>query len=88
MTLIHHLPHKKIAELFFDTDRIREELPDPDSHVNNIVSYAIDVAKGLLSKMMNLAEIWGLRQDGSNPCRHVKKCHEKGRERFFIQGGV
>jgi integrase len=33
--------------------------------------------------MMNLAEIWGLRQDGSNPCRHVKKYPEKGRERFL-----
>jgi hypothetical protein len=26
----------------------------------------------LLSKMMNLAERWGLRPDGSNPGRHVE----------------
>ena len=36
-----------------------------------------------LSKMFNLAEIWGLRQDGSNPCRHVEKYPEKKRERYL-----
>ncbi|XWN32712.1 MAG: tyrosine-type recombinase/integrase [Devosia sp.] len=36
-----------------------------------------------LSKMMNLAEMWGLRTDGSNPCRHVKKYAEKARKRFL-----
>lgn len=37
----------------------------------------------LLSKMFNLAELWGLRPDGSNPCRHVKKYPEKKRERYL-----
>jgi integrase len=37
----------------------------------------------LLSKMFNLAEIWGFRRDGSNPCRHVAKYPEKRRERFL-----
>jgi integrase len=36
--------------------------------------------------MFNLAEIWGLRPDGSNPCRHVPKYREKKRERFLSQG--
>ena len=27
----------------------------------------------VLSKMFNLAELWGLRPDGTNPCRHVPK---------------
>ncbi|CDM22826.1 hypothetical protein BN940_01746 [Castellaniella defragrans 65Phen] len=26
-----------------------------------------------LRKMLNLAEVWGLRPDGTNPCRHVPK---------------
>ena len=26
----------------------------------------------LLRKMFNLAELWGMRPDGSNPCRHIK----------------
>jgi integrase len=37
----------------------------------------------LLSTMMNLAEAWGLRLDGSNPCRHVEKFPERKRERFL-----
>ncbi len=37
----------------------------------------------LLSKAFNLAEIWGLRPDGSNPCRHVEKFAEAKRKRFL-----
>ncbi|MGH7053821.1 MAG: tyrosine-type recombinase/integrase [Stellaceae bacterium] len=36
-----------------------------------------------LSTMMNLAERWGLRPDGSNPCRHVEKYKQRRRERFL-----
>ena len=36
-----------------------------------------------LSKMMNLCEQWGLRPDGSNPCRHVKKYRENKRDRYL-----
>ena len=34
-------------------------------------------------KMFNLAEAWGLRKDGGNPCRFVQKYKEKKRERFL-----
>ena len=37
----------------------------------------------MLSKMFNLAEVWGWRPDGSNPCRHVKRYKEHKRERFL-----
>jgi integrase len=37
----------------------------------------------LLSKMFNLAELWGLRPDGSNPCRHVEHYPENKLERFL-----
>lgn len=37
----------------------------------------------LLRKMFNLAELWGYRPDGSNPCRHVQKYQEKGSTRFI-----
>ena len=33
--------------------------------------------------MFNLAEVWGLRPDHSNPCLHVKKYPEQKRERFL-----
>ena len=36
-----------------------------------------------LSKMFNLAELWGLRPDGSNPCRHIKRYAETKRDRFL-----
>jgi integrase len=35
--------------------------------------------------MFNLAEVWGLRPDGSNPCRHVPKYREHKRERYLSQ---
>ncbi len=37
----------------------------------------------LLSKIMNLAEKWGERPDGTNPCRHVEKYKEKKLGRFI-----
>ncbi|MEX3014995.1 tyrosine-type recombinase/integrase [Gymnodinialimonas hymeniacidonis] len=39
----------------------------------------------VLSKMFNMAEMWGLRPDGTNPCRHVPKYKENRRERFLTQ---
>ena len=37
----------------------------------------------IVSKMFNLAEMWGLRPDGSNPRRHIKKYPEVKRERYL-----
>lgn len=37
----------------------------------------------LLSHMLNTAEKWGERPDGSNPCRHVDRFEESKRERFL-----
>ena len=37
----------------------------------------------LLSKIMNLCEEWGYRQENSNPCRGIKKYKEESRERFL-----
>jgi integrase len=37
----------------------------------------------LLSKMFNLAEIWGIRPDGSNPIRHIEKYPERRVERML-----
>lgn len=36
-----------------------------------------------LRKMFNLAELWGARDDGTNPCRHVPKYPEKGKTRLI-----
>ncbi len=39
----------------------------------------------LLSKMFNLAERWGWRPGGTNPCRHVDKYKENKREKFLSE---
>jgi integrase len=44
---------------------------------------AANRCRGLLCKMFNLAEAWGLRPDGSNPTRHVQKYPEGKRARFL-----
>ena len=45
--------------------------------------YQANRTLGVLSKMMNLAEAWGLSPDRSNPCYHVRKYRERKRERFL-----
>lgn len=37
----------------------------------------------LVRKMFNLAELWGYRPDGTNPCRHLPKSPEKGSTRLI-----
>jgi integrase len=40
-------------------------------------------ALAVISAMFNMAERWGERPDGSNPCRHVEKYPQRRRERFL-----
>ena len=37
----------------------------------------------VLSKVMNLAESWGLRPQGTNPCMGIERYREKRRQRFL-----
>src|SRR5262249_12852650 len=60
-----------------DVARFHHELRDRPYQANR--------ALGVLSKMFNLAEQWGLRPDGSNPSRHVKKYREHKRERYLTR---
>ena len=48
--------------------------------------YQANRTLGVLSKMFSLAEVWGWRPDGTNPCRHVKRYKEHKRERFLSPG--
>ncbi|MGC9964276.1 MAG: tyrosine-type recombinase/integrase [Syntrophobacteraceae bacterium] len=45
--------------------------------------YQANRALSLLSKAFNLCEKWGLRKDGTNPCRHVEKYKEQKKERYL-----
>ena len=37
----------------------------------------------VVRKMFNMAEVWGIRPDGPNPCRHVPKFPERGKTRLI-----
>lgn len=39
----------------------------------------------IISKMFNLAELWGYRPDGSNPRKHLTKFEEHQRERYLTK---
>ncbi len=82
--------YRRSVELFIDP-RIGKRLV-PDIQRSDIAALHHDMREtpyqanrtlGVLSKIFNLAELWGLRPDGSNPCRHVKRFREERRERFL-----
>jgi integrase len=52
-------------------------------HAWRATPYQANRVLALLSKIFNLAEAWGLRVDGSNPCRHIERYPEQGRERML-----
>jgi hypothetical protein len=52
-------------------------------HDHRTKPYAANRALAVMSKMFSLAEKWGERPDGSNPCRHVEKYAERKRERML-----
>lgn len=58
-----------------DISKLHHKLRDIPYQANRVLA--------LTSKMFNLAEKWGLRQDGTNPCRHVEKFAEKKVERYL-----
>jgi integrase len=47
------------------------------------IPYQANRCLEVVSKMFSLAEIWGLRPDGSNPRKHIRKYPEEKRERFL-----
>jgi integrase len=47
------------------------------------IPYEANRCLEVISKMFSLAEMWGLRPDGSNPRKHIKKYAEEKRERFL-----
>jgi len=82
--------YKRSVELFINprigarrvTDIERRDIAELHQSLSHI-PYQANRTFGVLSKMFNLAEVWGLRPDGSNPCLHVKKYVEQKRERFL-----
>lgn len=52
-------------------------------HSLRATPYMANRVWALLSRMCSLAEKWGLRPDGSNPCRHVERFREQSRQRYL-----
>jgi integrase len=52
-------------------------------HNQRATPYAANRTLAVLSKMFALAEKWGERPDGSNPCRHLQRYTEHKRERML-----
>jgi len=52
-------------------------------HSMRQIPYQANRVIGVLSVMLAQAELWGLRPEGYNPCRGIKKFKEEKRERFL-----
>lgn len=76
---LHVLPQlgkRKVADVErADVSRLHAEMAETPYQANRLLA--------VLSKAFNLAEVWGWRPDGSNPCRHVQRFREEKRERFL-----
>ena len=85
--------YRRLVTLFIDPRIGRLRVPDIQRkdiaalhHGMRETPYQANRTLCVLSKMFNMAEVWGLRPDGSNPCRHVKRFREEKRERFLSDG--
>ncbi len=52
-------------------------------HACGSTPYQANRVMAVLGKMFTLAEMWGLRPDHSNPCRHIEKFKETKRQRML-----
>lgn len=70
------LGRKRVVEVTREhVDRLHKSLADTPYQANRVLA--------LISKLFNLAELWGMRPEGTNPCRHVGKFREQPRERYL-----
>ncbi len=60
-----------------DIARLMTDMADTPAMANKVLT--------VLSKAFNLAEVWGWRVEGTNPCRHVDRFKEDGRERYLSE---
>ena len=74
--IVPELGHLKVVSITrADIANLQHKLARTPDRANKVLV--------VLSKMFNLAELWGLRQDGTNPCRHLQKFKEVRRERYL-----
>ncbi|WP_425338906.1 tyrosine-type recombinase/integrase [Methylocapsa acidiphila] len=66
---------KKVREVTRDVSELVTRLNKHPVTENRVLS--------CLRKMFNMAEVWGFRDDGTNPCRHISKYRETGKTRLI-----
>jgi hypothetical protein len=72
--IIPILGHLKVpAVTRADISELMKQMSKAPTKANRVLS--------ALRKMFNLAEVWGLRPDRSNPCRHIPKYPQRGKTR-------
>ena len=75
----HILPalgHMKASDVSrADIANLMKKMSKTPTHANRVLS--------ALRRMFNMAEVWGMRPDGSNPCRHIPKYPERGKTRLI-----
>ena len=47
------------------------------------IPYRANQVVAILNRMFSLAELWGMRREGTHPCRSIRKYRERNRERFL-----
>ena len=89
----HAEPRKRASSVAADRRNLKNHILPRLGHLKLDAVTRADVAKfhggmtelpgaanrclALVSKMLALAEVWGLRADGSNPCRHIARFPER-----------
>lgn len=82
--------YRRSVELFLDPffgkQRVRSVTTADVAELHGSLShipYQANRTLGVLSKMMNLTETWGLRDKRTNPCEDIERYPEHKRERFL-----
>jgi integrase len=74
--IIPHLGQMKVPDVTrADIANLMKKMSVHSTNANRVLS--------AIRKMFNMAEVWGMRPDGSNPCRHIPKFPERGKTRLI-----
>jgi integrase len=74
--IVPNLGHRNVREVTrADVSEILGRMKNIPTTANHVLS--------CLRKMFNMAEIWGFRDDGTNPCRHISKYPERRKTRLI-----
>jgi integrase len=74
--IIPHLGQAKVSDVTrADISSLMKKMAKTPTNANRVLS--------AVRKMFNMAEVWGMRSDGSNPCRHIPKFPERGKTRLI-----